>query len=238
MSDTSYVDGVNKLAAPLRLYVAVRQYFQPYYRNWSWLATPKKKPKPAKTAPAKSTSTSRPVVDTANEASDVGVSSSETKVAILRYSKPLDNAIRFKKKPPRGSLYTYHDATKHQVFAHFGPGDGFAYSGRSDVARKKLTPLVYPKQAVPFDRTHLIPIGYHGSEKDSRLLVGWDSATNRGLFADFEKKQKKRTKPIYWLTSVTKNASGALWEYKIYDVDSGELVDSVEHQLNAEFIWK
>src|SRR5699024_12125259 len=76
--------------------------------------------------------------------------------------------------------------------AHLAPGSGYTFRERDVAARGLLKPLIYPRdQGKPFDRTHLLPIGYHGSENDERLLVGWDSDANRGPFRSEERRVGK-----------------------------------------------
>ena len=266
MDATEYAEYANSKLSPLaKLWTIIRQWIQPYYRNWSGLKKPtekksdKKVVKPAskkKKTKKKSKKTARTIsrkelqrsqgVDTSHDLSDVGESvgpAGEKKagVRIMSYSKPLDKAINFRTKPAVGSIYSYTSPTKIQAFAHFAPQAGFAYQGRNDGARKKLKPLVFPDPNAwgkPFDRTHLIPVGFHGSESDSRLLIGWDSDQNRGPFNDFEKKQKKLKHPIYWLASVTRLKGGARWEYKIYNADTGELVDELTEHMKCPFVWR
>lgn len=51
--------------------------------------------------------------------------------------------------------------------------------------------MLYPEGKEAFDRTHIVPIGFHGTESDNRLLVGWNSNQNRVQINKFEKKVRK-----------------------------------------------
>lgn len=254
MTNNDYTDMINKQHPLHKLWVKIRQWAQPYYRDWSPL-TKKTAKKPSTKKPAKK-STARKIKkkELANSAgvnpsanlSDVGKSTREKdgkrqSARITNISKPLDNAIDFPTKPAPGTIYSHTSKVKLQVFAHFDPQAGFAYEGRSNTARRKLKMLVYPNPSVwkkSIDRTHLIPVGFHGSESDPRLLIGWDSDVNRGKFNDFEKRQKNYSFPIYWLASVTRLKRGARWEYRVYNAESGELVDSLEDIMKCPFVWK
>lgn len=218
----------------LALYIKIRQWFQPYYR---WY------PKSDKHDPKAIAREQRRRAKAAKRGKPTGKSLHEEdtlvpSVKILNYPKPLHNGMKFQKKPKPGSIWCYHNDRHHQIFAHFEPGMGYVHRERDHKARKSLKPLVYPNQGRPFDRTHTIPIGYHGSENDNRLLIGWDSDVNRGAFNEFEKKQKARKEPIYWMTLVDKIPGGARWRYLIYDARNDALLDSLESTMKCDFVWK
>src|SRR5699024_9973651 len=89
---------------------------------------------------------------------------------------------------------------------------GYEFRERDDAARKTLKPSVFPLDHIgPFYRTHLIPIGYHGSESDHRLLIGWSPEANRGPFNDIEQVQKARKYTILGVLMVIKKHKGAEW---------------------------
>lgn len=198
------------------LYVRIRQWFQPYYR-------------PKNPQVAKKVSTATPVKKAGRPAPEMRV---------FDYQNPLDKAIEFQNKPSANRVWCYHDRTRHQIFAHLTPQSGFEFRERDNAKRRKLEPMLYPTDVGVFDRTHVLPIGYHGSERDRRLLVGWDSNANRGKFEAFERKMKKNTRAVYWFTSIERTKTGAKWTYRVYDVESLELVGKLDDVMNATFAWK
>ena len=243
----------------LRWWIKFRQFFQPYYR---WYPNPKKvdadgylrnnasAKSSGKSGSAKKTRKSQkktndsgvvktqPRVDPSFVAKGAEDSPTAKYIAIKDAPQPLDRVMESNNKPRVGRIWCYHDSTHHQVIGCFAPGMGFAHKGRDGASRKRLKPLVYPIQDKPFDRTHLIPIGYHGSEEDPRLLIGWDSEVNRNLFNDFEQAVKKEKRTIYWVTLVEKTNYGARWEYKIYDYKTGKLLSELTNEMKSRFVWK
>ncbi len=220
-------------------------WFQPYYRpqkrgiRFTFSSHPVKKNK-VRTNRVKKVR-SRQALFPQRSVSDVGNRVSGARdipaVRVMNYPHPLDKVMGFKNLPAPGEVWSYHDRTRHQVVAHFVPGSGSVYRGRSGAARKKLKPLVYPKIDKPYDRTHLIPVGYHGSESDQRLLIGWDSRNNQGPLNDFERRQRGRKEAIIWMTTVKKTGQGARWEYRIYRASDRELLDKYEWDYTANFAW-
>ena len=168
----------------------------------------------------------------------------DLKVTTLNYPRPLNNPEQLKFKPELNMIFAYHDKTKHQVLGHFKPQSGFRYKNRSNNKRKQLYPIVRPtyEDDKPFDRTHLIPFGYHNTENDMRLLIGWDSMQNRNQMNDFEQTAKNHEVNIYWLTSVEKTDDGAEWHYVIYDEDFNVLsrldLSLGDKENPQSFIWK
>lgn len=152
----------------------------------------------------------------------------ELVMRIFQTNKPLDNVMKSTQKPKRDTMWYYHDSNRHQIYAHLMPGTGFRVPSeeRSDRERSKLKPKVRPVKSPGFDeaydRTHLIPFGYHGSENDPRLVIGWSRAENRNGLADFEMRAKKISVPIYWLTDVRKLKYGAIWRYVVCEAESGK----------------
>ena len=141
-------DGAEKNGFSLRgLYTSIRRWFQPYYRETS--PTPSKKSRKSK--PKKRKASAKP-----QQATFVPVK-------IVDYPNPLTNVMQFKKKPSRNRIWCYHDKNVHQIVAHFTPGSGLIFKTRDNAARRELKPLIFPTNKGAFDRTHLIPIGYHGS---------------------------------------------------------------------------
>lgn len=167
------------------------------------------------------------------------------KVNTFNYPRPLDDVANLEIKPELGTIFAYHDKSKHQVLGHFAPRAGFKYGKdtRNNNKRKQLYPIVFPKygEKVPFDRTHLIPFGYHNSENDMRLLIGWDSWQNRNPLNEWEKRAKLHEQNIYWLASIERTKDGAEWHYQIFDEDFNP-IDKLDLSMGTpeepiEFVW-
>ena len=158
---------------------------------------------------------------------------------IFNVNNQLDDAINMEEKPKLNQIWFYHDENRHQVFAHLGKGTGNVCKSRNDELRRNMTPWIRPRIKKKFDRTHLIPIGYHGSDGDQRLIIGWDSNHNQNELKNFEFKQKKRNEDIYWLTDVQKTKDGAVWNYKIYSAKTNKLLDSLTLRMDkTQFMWR
>lgn len=240
-------------------YVRIRLWFQPYYRpRPKKQKTPKKKAEPQKTTEERHAE----VREANNEAAlnahrlaeqakyDIKTFPRETIYDVREWKnikgiyvnevfEPLDELHTKDELPYPSHSWYYHDAGLHQLMTHVIPGTAFLYTERSDAHRKKLRPLIYPKDgSVPFDRTHLIPFGYHGVEDDPRLLIGWDSSQNRKEMNNFEQKQKKRKTPFYWLVSVNRTLTGAELTYKVFDAKTMKELDQLHLSMEGEFHWK
>ena len=217
------------------LYVKIRQFLQPYYR---------KRPKGARRQGEKiknDEAKKKATADTTSEPKSVN-GDPDLKCRLKFIPQPLDHAEDFTSMPGIDVIWFYGDSKRFQVFGHFAPGAGFRYQERDDAKRKQLDALVYPTN-VTCDRTHLIPIGFHGSENSNKLLIGWDSAQNQGPMQEFEKRAKgfNRKKPIYWKTDVRRVPGGATWRYVIYDASDQKNPKEVMHldlEYKHEIAWR
>lgn len=170
-------------------------------------------------------------------------SSSVNVLHMIKVKKPLDKVYLLKYKPKKDELWYFHDKTRHQVFARFEPESGMRYKDRNSGKRRKLTALIYPKNVGEFDRTHVVPFGYHGSENDPRLVIGWDSNQNRVALNKFEQQIKAINQPIYWFTDIRRTSYGAVWRYAIFSVENGQLIDKLvvsfgNRKQPVRFFWK
>ena len=160
-------------------------------------------------------------------------------IPVFNVNDRLDNHIKLKNKPKLNSIWSYHDFDVHQVFGHFSQGAGFINKERNDEERAKLKPWLKPvKPKKKYDRTHVIPFGYHGSESDPRLVVGWSSKHNQNELKEFEKKQKHRREDIYWFTEIKKEQYQAIWTYKIYSAKTLKQLDILTLTMHATFGWR
>lgn len=244
------------------MYVKIRKWLQPYWNpkpNVKKLET-ERQAEAEKAAPKKSKAEQRKAEakrkkqlakakklaeakKKANRAYDShGPDGDQLLMRVLNYPGPLSNAPKFKSVPKINTIWYYHDRTKHQTWAHVGPRDGYRTLTRDGAARKRLRPLIFPRINKPYDRTHVLPIGYHGSENDPRLVVGWDSKQNRNELNEFEQRQKHRPNELLWLTDIRRTKNGAAWRYLVYDANTRELLDSTvvkmgndQHHIN--FYW-
>jgi hypothetical protein len=207
----------------MSLYTRIRKWFQPY---WSPIEKPKKIKKKKETKPKKA---DKPKQSSEAKQLQDKQSKNQLIMPVIEAPRSLENVINSRNKPRVNRIWYYHDQNVHQIFAHLAPLSGYTVTTRDDEARKKLKPLIYPIHInKPFDRTHVLPIGFHGSENDPRLVIGWDSDQNRHELAEFEQKNKKHPFSIYWFTEIRKTDYGAVWKYVIYSAEDMRLVDSLE----------
>lgn len=142
--------------------------------------------------------------------------------------------------PKRREVYYYRDPHVHSTLAHLPQKSAFLFSGRSDAKRKTLRPKIIP-QGVRFDRTHIIPFGYHGSENDPRLVVGWDSAQNQGIMKRYEEhiNALNRKRPVLWACTITRDHKiGATLRYDVFDPATRKrIVKPLEVTMNHPVKW-
>ncbi|HAQ1518031.1 hypothetical protein NNC41_08025 [Enterococcus faecium] len=163
-------------------------------------------------------------------------------VKVLEINKPLE--IESAKEKLMGAeadvAYFYHDKIRHQIAIKFNPKSSWRYQERDDLKRRKLRPMLYPAGEEAFDRTHIVPIGFHGTESDNRLLVGWNSHQNRVQINKFEKKVRKynERKTILWFANIHKQPDGtAKWKAVIFDENGGKIIEETWHD-KSKFIWQ
>ena len=196
-----------------KIYVSVRKWLQPY-----WNPRPKTVKIPNK-----------PKTD------------NEQSIKILRSKTRLERLWNSGKAPSVGKYWFYHDAAHHEIGAYLPKDTAFAFTERSDEERSELKPLVYPRMNVAYDRTHLIPFGYHGIENNSALVIGWSSSHNRNELRNFEieMNKKNKTKDLVWFTYVTRKPECGVWTYKVFDAKSREIVGELTLKLKCgDWVWR
>lgn len=164
-----------------------------------------------------------------------------TSIKILKSKQKLETVWATGHRPKHGQYWFYHDATRHEICAFLPKGTAFLHKGRDDERRAELKPMLYPKADKAYDRTHLIPYGYHGSENNPALVVGWDSDQNRKDLREFEIKVNNinKSKAIYWFTLLERRPTHATWEYRIFDAESGKLLDKLDLKLECkDWSWE
>ncbi|HHX0046044.1 hypothetical protein L6D11_13920 [Staphylococcus aureus] len=169
------------------------------------------------------------------------VNRGELGVQIITLNSQMDYTTAFKRIEQSDShiAYYYHSKNRHQIAVKFEQQSGFRYYKRNDLKRKKFKPLIYPKY-VSFDKTHLIPVGFHGSESDPRLLIGWSSKLNRGSIKHHEEKviSINQDFTVLWFIDIEKVDNGsAYWTSKVWFED-GELIDEKKFYDKSKFHWE
>lgn len=168
------------------------------------------------------------------------VNRGEIGVKIITLNNEMTPDIAFDKMDKSAShiAYYYHSSTKHQIAARFEPKSGFRYYKRNDIKRKNFKPMIYNKYSAS-DKTHLIPVGFHGSENDPRLLIGWSRKINRGGIKRHEEQVTNINKEysIYWFVDVEKMTNGgAKWTSTVWFED-GSIVDKKKFYDNDKYHW-
>lgn len=135
--------------------------------------------------------------------------------------------------------YFHHDTNKHQLACKFDKNSAWLYHERNESKRKRLKPLVYHADSKHQDKTHMIPIGFHGSENDERLLVGFSSAINKGDLKNFEKYiiNINASEPVLWYISIEKQTDNtAIWKAIVWDENHNIIAKESFHDKN-KFVW-
>ena len=165
-------------------------------------------------------------------------------LTIVEYSGPIKNVWKQNMFPPPRTLWWFHDSDTHELFGHFMPFSRQDYaskrkknSRKASMERKTLKPWIRPK-GVKYDRTHLIPVGYHGYEASPVLVIGWDQSDNRGVMADFENEVSDITVPFFWYIRVKKQASGVLLQEWVFDARGFKLLKRFESFMDGMFFWE
>lgn len=181
--------------------------------------------------------------DTSNPKDVFEFSKDELGVKIMNVTEPFDEKDAFEtiSRSASNLAYYYHSEEYHQIAVKFKKGSRKShYQKRDDVARRQLKPLLYPNSNQPFDRTHILPIAYHGSENDNRLVVGFNSKLNRKNLYDFEVEagnyNDKQT--ILWFVSIDKQPdTSAIWYATVWDEKGKILLEDSFHDRDP-FTWK
>lgn len=163
-------------------------------------------------------------------------------IKLIDLSSELNNeeALKNMQASETNIAYYWHDESKHQVAVKFAKGGiKQEYKTRDNQERRRLEPLIYPKRKVGFDRTHVIPIGYHGSESDKRLLVGFSSKINRNYLKKFEDKvaslNSKET--VLWFVDIQlQEDKSAKWFATVWNENGDVMLRRTFHD-KSEFTW-
>ncbi|MCH4401729.1 hypothetical protein MKR48_08440 [Staphylococcus haemolyticus] len=220
----------------MNIFRAINRWVRPYMYD-DEIVEPKKERKTTKKKVKVSKITKEDKKPTELDA----VSRGELGVRIITLNEQLDEDSAFQRLDKSHShiAYYFHSHNRHQIAVRFEPQSGFRYYKRNEQKRKSFKPLLYPMYQ-RFDKTHLIPVGFHGSESDPRLLIGWSSTLNRGGIKKHEDKVTNinQAHTIYWFVDVEKHrdSGGAYWTSTVWFED-GELLDKKKFYDKSKFHW-
>lgn len=116
--------------------------------------------------------------------------------------------------------YYNHDDHTHQLAIKFEKGSAWKFYQRNSGKIKSLNPMLGHKSKIGTDKTHVIPLGYHGSENDERLIVGYSSKINRGPLKKAEDyiANINHTENILWFVDIEKQKDlSAIWNMTVWD---------------------
>ncbi|WP_436962325.1 hypothetical protein [Staphylococcus shinii] len=135
--------------------------------------------------------------------------------------------------------YYCHEQGHHQIAVKFEKGSAWKYHERNEKKRKNLIPIIEHKIKGKGDKTHIIPVGFHGSENDERLLIRFDSKINRGALKKSEELVAKlnEEQSILWFVDVVKQQDNtAIWNMTVWSENYEVLVEKSFHDYN-KFLW-
>ncbi|MEX2935953.1 hypothetical protein [Staphylococcus saprophyticus] len=135
--------------------------------------------------------------------------------------------------------YYCHEGNHHQIAVKFNKGSAWKYHARNEYKRKQLKPIIEHKKQGHGDKTHLIPVGFHGSENDERLLVRFDSKINKGALKKEEEyvSNINMDEPILWFVDIIKQDDDtAIWNMTVWDEKNQIITQKSFHDYN-KFRW-
>ncbi|WP_204184224.1 hypothetical protein [Mammaliicoccus sciuri] len=135
--------------------------------------------------------------------------------------------------------YYFHNHQYHQLAVKFQAKSSWRYHKRNNAKRKGFKPLIYHKVRKNEDYTHMIPVGFHGSENDERLLIGYASNINRGPLKKFEKHiiDLNNTESVLWFVSIENQNDGSVkWHSIVWDEDGCIIKEETFHDT-TKFVW-
>lgn len=152
-----------------------------------------------------------------------------------------ESAISSLKQEPFDNGLYFHDFDHHQVVVKYDRQAGNRYQARNGYKRKKMKLLIEPKGVKVFDKAHIHPVAFHGSDDDNRMLVGWDSNQNRKDMRLFEQEvaELNKKEPIIWYVSIdfqNKTDFSAVWLSQVYNLDGQLLLEQTFHD-KSKFKW-
>lgn len=185
----------------------------------------------------------RPSLDEASqkELSDL-LSRGEIGVKIVNINKIMTIETALERLQFSGSHngYFIHTDTHHQLAIRFEKGSTWKYYERSNKRRSKLRPLIEYKSKGNSDKTHLIPVGFHGSENDERLLIDFDSTINRTQLRKFEEYigDVNAREDILWFIDIQRQLDDSVvWNAIVWN-NSGNVIKQASFHDRSKFMWR
>ena len=135
--------------------------------------------------------------------------------------------------------YYCHENNHHQIAVKFDEGSAWKYYARNEGKLKKLNPIIEHKKKGLGDKTHIIPVGFHGSENDERLIVRFDSKINRGALKKAEEyiANINMQEPVLWFVDIVKQENDtAIWYMTVWDNKHQIITEKSFHDYN-KFNW-
>lgn len=136
--------------------------------------------------------------------------------------------------------YFIHTDNHHQLAVRFEENSAWKYYERSNKRRVKLRPLIEYTKKGSSDRTHLIPIGFHGSENDECLLIDFNSTINRQNLKKFEEYVSgvnEKSEVLWFIDIVRQNDDSVIWNAVVWDEDGRIIIEDQFHDKN-KFRWR
>lgn len=136
--------------------------------------------------------------------------------------------------------YFIHTDSHHQLAIKFEKGSTWKYYERSNKRRSKLRPLIEYKEKGKSDKTHLIPVGFHGSENDERLLIDFDSTINRTELRKFEEYigDVNAKEDVLWFIDIKRQCDeSVIWDATVWDILGNVIKQASFHDKN-QFRWR
>ncbi|MCO4346325.1 hypothetical protein MTQ93_09735 [Staphylococcus agnetis] len=160
-------------------------------------------------------------------------------VNIESVPKPIKSLNDYHVLPKMNNIWCYHDEKQHQVLAHLSSKDAFKNTNRDNHYRNSLDTWIHPKDTSITTNMHLIPFGYHGTESDPRLIIGWDKKQFVGQIKAFQKKGVHHQGDIIWHIDVRRSKTGVAMRQTIYNALSNDVIYRETFNLhNTPFYWK
>ncbi len=136
--------------------------------------------------------------------------------------------------------YFIHTEEHHQLAIRFRKGSAWNYYERSNKRRVKLKPLIEYKEKGLSDKTHLIPVGFHGSENDERLLIDFDSTLNRKhlkKFEDYIAKINEKSDVLWFINIVRQQDDTMIWNASVWN-EHGDVIKRESFHDKNKVRWR
>ncbi|WP_218047440.1 hypothetical protein [Staphylococcus pasteuri] len=162
-------------------------------------------------------------------------------IKVISINEQMDdiNALNRLLKSQSHTAYYSHNQQHHQLAVKFEKGSAWRYHERNPKKIKQLIPVVKYRYKGESDRTHVIPIGYHGSENDERLLIDFSRKINRGGLKKAEDyiARINETEAILWFVDIVRqNDDSVKWRLIVWDNQQNIVIERQFHD-HSKFTW-